>query len=544
MTAAAPAVNSRVRRWAALGIFLAAFLAAAFTNGDYGVTWDEPPYFQITDLHIRWTVEFAQDLVHGNLAHSLDDKRIEAAWHRAYWVPHPPLSRIVSGAAHAIFSPRLDEFVAYRLGPALFFGLLTAVLYLWMSELFGQGIGWFSALCLALIPNVFGFAHIAVTDMPLAAMWLLTVYCFWKGVDDWKWSIALGIVWGLALATKFPALLIPVPLLLWAHIFRRDRYANNTMAMLFLSPVVMVATQPYLWHKPFLRILEFLYEGVSRGYRPETNYAVFFFGRSYYSDQLPRYYTFFLTAITTPEAVLALTLIGVIVLFRDSARRATLALFAFNALFILLLGALPGAVLHDGMRQMLSVYAFMAALAGAGFYYVAQALGRRLSRIKALEAVANLQTKASAALGALLLFPSLVAVVAYHPFELSYYNRFVGGLSGAYARGLETTYFMEAVTPSFLKYLNETLPSGAVVNGFFANFMLEFYQEHGRLRRDIKVTEDKRFDYALLLNRRSVISTMTARHQLDFIKEGQSPVASVSLAGVPLVTLYRVEPGK
>jgi hypothetical protein len=529
-------------KWPFIAIFLGTFLLVAWTAGDYGVAWDEPNYFHASDLHIRWISEFADNLFRREPGKSLDEKVIQDAWHwDFYHVPHPPFSRIVSGITKALCAPYIDKFTAYRLGPALFFSLLVSVVYLWVTEIFSWPVGLFAALSVGLTPNMFGFAHIAVTDMPLAAMWFLTVYFFWKGLDNWKWSIALGIVWGLALATKFPAVLIPVPLFLWAHIYRRNSYANNTMAMLFLSPIVMLASQPYLWHKPFMRVLEFLYEGVSRGYRPETKFPIYFFGRSYFSDQLPRYYTFFLTAVTTPETILALSLVGCALLFRDRSRRPALALCAINALFIVAMGVLPGAVLHDGMRQMLSVYAFMAVLAGAGFYYVAQALGQRLSRIRALESIANLKTKATAVLGALLLFPSLVAVVAYHPFELSYYNRFVGGLSGAYARGLETTYFMEAITPPFLKYLNETLPSGAVLNGLAANFMLEFYQQEGRLRRDIKITEDAGFDYILLLNRRSIVNALP-RSKLAVLNGREHPDASVSAGGVPLVMLYRTGP--
>ena len=157
----------------------------------------------------------------------------------------------------------LDKFSAYRLAPALFFAVLVTVIYLWLNELFGPATGLFSAIALILIPNLFGYAHIAVTDLPLAAMWFLTVYCFWKGLSGWQWSVALGVVWGLALSTKFPALLIPVPLILWAHLFHRDKYANNIFSLLFLAPLVMVATQPYLWHQTGLRVLEFLYEGIS-----------------------------------------------------------------------------------------------------------------------------------------------------------------------------------------------------------------------------------------------------------------------------------------
>ena len=225
-------------------------------------------------------------------------------------MPHPPFSRIVSGFARNISSLFLGKISAYRMGPALFFALLVTVMFVWMQELFGRVTGLFSALAVILTPNLFGYAHIAVTDLPLATMWFLTTYSFWKGLWSWKWSVVLGIVWGLALSTKFPALLILIPLVVWAHLFHRDKYVNNMFAMLFLAPMVMVATQPYLWHQTGLRVLEFLYEGISRGYRPETNFGVFFFNQILQSNQLPWYYSFFLVGVTTPEPIAILALLG------------------------------------------------------------------------------------------------------------------------------------------------------------------------------------------------------------------------------------------
>ena len=271
-------VESRTSRWLSpLILFFATMLLIGATLKDYGVTWDEPPYFHATDLHMRWLADSMENMIRGELRKSLDDQTIKDAWHwNPYNVPHPPFSRIVSGFARNISSLFLGKISAYRVGPALFFAVLVTVMYLWMTELFGRATGLFSALALILTPNLFAFAHIAVTDLPLASMWFITAYCFWKGLANWKWSAALGVVWGLALSTKFPALLIPAPLILWAHLFHRDKYVNNVFALLSLAPIVMVATQPYLWHQTGLRVLEFVYEGISRGYRPETNYGVLF----------------------------------------------------------------------------------------------------------------------------------------------------------------------------------------------------------------------------------------------------------------------------
>lgn len=227
-------VESRTSRWLSpLILFFATMLLIGATSKDYGVTWDEPPYFHATDLHMRWLADSMENIIWGELRKSLDDQTIKDAWHwNPYNVPHPPFSRIVSGFARYISSLFLGKISAYRLGPALFFALLVTVMFVWMKELFGRATGLFSALAVILTPNLFGYAHIAVTDLPLATMWFITTYSFWKGLRSWKWSVALGIVWGLALATKFPALLIPAPLILWAHLFHRDKYVNNLFALL------------------------------------------------------------------------------------------------------------------------------------------------------------------------------------------------------------------------------------------------------------------------------------------------------------------------
>jgi hypothetical protein len=70
--------------------------------------------------------------------------------------------------------------------------------------------------------------------------------------------------------------------------------------------------------------------------------------------------------------------------------------------------------------------------------------------------------------------------------------------------------------------------------------MLEYYQNEGKLRRDIKITDTGNFDYAIVIIRRSVLSAMP-QSQLAVINERALPIASVSLAGVPLVILYRTK---
>lgn len=526
----------RAMRWfTPTALFLGTLLVIGATTKDYGVTWDEPAYFHATDLHLQWFKAVGDNISSGELRKSLDDATINTAWHwNPYNVPHPPFSRIVSGMAKELSSPFLDKFSAYRMGPALFFALLVVVMYLWINELYGHAAGLFSSLALVFIPNLFGYAHIAVTDLPLATMWFLTVYCFWKGLSHWQWSLLLGIVWGLALSTKFPAVLIPIPLILWAHLFHRDKYVNNVFAMLFLAPIIMVAIQPYLWHQTGLRVLEFLYEGISRGYRLDANFGVFFFNQILSSNQLPWYYPFFIVGVTTPDSLVALAMLGLLSVPWLQEQRSAPLLFFANAAFVLIMGILPGAVLHDGVRQLLSALPFLCALAGAGFYFLATWLLRIAQRSVRLERVANLKTKIIGTLFLLVCFNPALDLYLAHPFQLSYYNRLVGGIRGAYERGLEMTYFMEAFTPAFLNSLNEKLPANSVMNASFANFMFAYYQKHGHLRPDIKITETGPVNYYVLLNRRSVLTAPQRR----LMSGSTQSVLSVNLAGVSLVRVF------
>src|SRR5439155_9497392 len=209
-------------------------------------------------------------------------------------------------------------------------------------------------------------------------------------------------------------------------------------------------------------------------------------------------------------------------------------LFFFNVTFILALGLMPGAVLHDGVRQMLSALPFIAALAGVGFHTLLFWSVKFVRDRCAVTHISRLETKVAGILVLLVCFSPLLDVYLCHPFELSFYNRFVGGVRGAYERGLETTYFMEAFTPNFLRALNEKLPRNAIVNASIANFMFSIYQKEGRLRPDIKLTDGQSFNYYVILHRRSALGP----RERILINAPLKPFLAIDLAGVPLVSVF------
>jgi hypothetical protein len=190
---------------------------------------------------------------------------------------------------------------------------------------------------------------------------------------------------------------------------------------------------------------------------------------------------------------------------------------------------------------MLPALPFLAATAGGGFYIVSEWLLWSVHRSTKLQAVGNLRGKLIAVLGLLILFSPALDLYLCHPFQLSFYNRFVGGVRGAYQRGLELTYSMEAFTPEFVEALNTKLPQNSVINASFANFMFNYYQREGRLRADITISDAESADYYILLNRRSVLA---ARERL--LMNGSKPIyLAEQLAGVPLVAVFELKtPGQ
>lgn len=519
------------------------FILIVSTAPQYGLTFDEPLYFRASDLEIQWIADFISGVINGNGASILSEEKIKAAWRwNPYHVPHPPFSRLVSGTTKALAAPFIDKFTAYRIGSALFFTLLVIASYVWMGELCDKKTGLFSAFAILLMPNLFGFAHFANTDMALTALWFLTAYCFTKGLQSWKWSLALGTVWGLALATKFPAFLIPIPLFIWAHLYHRRNYANNLFSMVFLSPIVMIGCQPYLWHQTLPRLATFLYDSVSRGYRWETDFPIFFFHQIYRSSTVPWYYPFFMTLVMIPETFLGLFLAGFIAMAWMKTQREVMVLFLLNAGSVLAMGLFPGAVLHDVNRLTLPALPFLTSLASCGFFFLTCKVTAICGTTDTLQRIRHLRLKLTAALLLLALFPPALDVIHYHPYELSYYNRLVGGIRGAYQKGLEVTYLMEALTPKFLRLLNQRLPPHAAISGSgradttHYNYMFEYYQKEKGLRPDIRITNPMAFDYYILLNRHSLFTEFDRAVSTHVV-----PDMTLELDGVPLISIYRRE---
>ncbi len=252
---------TREERWLAVALWALAFAALWATESAVGFTRDESVYFYASESYARWF----QQLWH-NPSRALTDAAIVRAFD--YNHEHPALMKVLFGLSHLLFHDTLGWLrpaAAFRL-PAFALGaLVPALTFLLGSAVYGRTAGLFAALSFLLVPRHFFHAQLACFDMPIAAMWLLVVYAFWRALDDRIWGVLCGLFFGLALATKHNALFLPfilAPFALWRAwtVSEKQPVARTglwrvvglfaTVAVLY--GVLLVALGPVGFQKKFL----------------------------------------------------------------------------------------------------------------------------------------------------------------------------------------------------------------------------------------------------------------------------------------------------
>ncbi len=508
--------------WMLIGLLaLLAFASVTMSMGGLGLAWDEAYYYQPAMDAAHWLgrMLFGSDKPSSNEAIA------------AYWSKIPELPSIVkfaTGISRALLRGIWGELGSLRIPSALALSGSLVLIYLLMFPAYGRPAALASCFAYGLMPRVFGHAHFAASESLTVFMFLAVVYCFLQGLRSWRWSVVLGVVFGLALATKINCFFLPFILLPWAHVYHRTRYVNNFFAMMFLGPVVMMICWPWLWHGPVERLLEYLQFHSTHQYT-----ALYYFGTKYnYGSTLaPWHYPLVITLVTTPVVVLLLVVLGVAWVLVRIRTKALGTLLLIGAGVQLAIASLPLVPKYDGIRLFIPVFPFLAMLVGvavAGLVGVVPPERRIWKNVSSRSAL-------TAVLLVLLAVNGLWGIVRSHPRELSYFNLLIGGLPGAFARGMETTYWGEALDDDVISYLNDELPSGAEVKVLAAHGkVFELLKQQGKLKRDLVLDADPPYDYHLLLVRKGFF----ARPEWCLFKEW-APQRIFSFRGVPFVVIYK-----
>lgn len=513
----------RFVRWASVALGLLAFACLFPGLDDVGIAWDEVYYFDSVTRIQEWAGQVA---VGPDRSRLLGQEVVRETFNwRRYYNPHPPAYKLAMAATEAAFGRWTGEVVGYRLAPLAFFSLLVGCVTWLAGMAWGRLAGVGAGLSILLMPRIVGHAHIGATDMLTTLAWFVaSVGLVLYVLEDRRRFLAIGAAGlGVALATKFTGYLIPLAILLWMIAYGRSRRAVAGAILWGVSGLVVAwALNPLMWHDPVAETLRLVQDTLSRDeVVPITTY---YMGR-HYGYQVPGHHVIVMTLITVPLSILALVGWGSVASLRRWEEKPVGGLCWTQILFFVALMAAPGSPNHDGVRLWLPMFPFVALLAGRGFGSMIRIVRQRTPGPGAI--------LASLVLAALFFVPPYLQTVRVAPLYLAYYNELIGGVPGAARAGMETTYWMEAVTPAFLEKVGETLPEGARLSAWPNVPHYQWLQAHGMLRGDIVVTDEMPPEYFLLVARKSIFQAYHWR-----IYENVIPDLAVELDGVEIVGLY------
>jgi hypothetical protein len=541
--------------------FLVAAVLMFATESDYGVASDVGNYYYSSLRQLSWLQEFVQGISAGQLSSALSPEALNEHWRwMTIRLPHPPLSREISGVTWFLFRDLFGTVSAYRVGVMLTYALLTAGCAAFTASAGSSllaGIG--AGLSMLTLPVLFAHGHLAHTDLFLAAFWFgAGAYLFrWVQSSRGRDLVVSGIFLGAAVSTKFTGLLAIPVLGLWVLLRRPGRFLRAVLVVGPTALAVFFLTNPVLWADPALGLADYFGAGFSRTEEALNLLRTLYFG-TFFAYRGPWHYPFVWTLIVIPPTILAAILAGV----ADRRNRLLVGFCLLNASVLYAALMLPSAPMHDGVRLILPAFPFFAVLGGLGTARIAELIVR-LPALRGRAPAAAL----TAAVVALLFVPAAAAVIRTHPYQLSYINFFVGGVKGAERRGLEITNLKEILNEEVLADLATFIPDGAVIDPGFLLEEICFAQTLGRaplgwvvetrwpslipdrpdlnlvcagdeVRTPIAVDRDPApAGYLLQYNRKAMWRPID--WAMD--RQGDPPAYEITLEGAPLLRVYRLE---
>jgi 4-amino-4-deoxy-L-arabinose transferase-like glycosyltransferase len=534
----------------AAALFAAVTVVTAAVAHRQGINRDEAYYMEAGEQY----ASYWERLVTGGLHAPFSDATIGRYW--GYNHEHPPLMKLAYGLSWRLFHTchcaedralhpavaRLDsgrhvtlplfdlESTAFRLPTILCFAALTALVYLFFGRAFGSRAGGLAAALLtALQPRAFFHAQTAGFDLPIAALWVATTVAWWHALGSVRRrpGVAVGVLFGLALATKLQSFFLP--LALGGHwLLLRLRGARPPvwplLWMAVLGPLIFFASWPWLWHDTVRRFGDYL--GFHLGH---VHYNFEYFGTNYYHPPYPWHEPLGELVTTAPVVLLALAAAGAVVLVRSRRDRAdarmTGTLIAASAVVPVIPFLFGNTPIFGETKHWLATMPFLAIAAGVAVAALAAQLRHR--------ALAALLVLVAAA-------PSAVETARSHPYGLSHYNALAGGAPGGADLGMNRQFWGYSVL-GVVGWLDEHLPPRARLYLHDWNHdAYEIYLRERRLRPDI--VDAGMEDEGVRASQAALVVHEKHFNKYEYMIWAAygtvRPVHVLTLDGVPLVTIY------
>ena len=204
--------------------------------------------------------------------------------------------------------------------------------------------------------------------------------------------------------------------------------------------------------------------------------------------------------------------------------------------FIIL--SLPMSPAHDGIRYLLPAFPF-------AICFMVLGLEKLWLFIKDQSSTGFLKVFSRYAASVVMLFLFAIDIYGparFPPFELSYYNKLIGGIPGAYRKGFETTYWWEIMNHDVIEQLNRICGNAYV---YFPLPPIDLFFKHMIKANKISFRPTKNpneADFMIIYGRPFV--RFWEFHTSPILKKNRIKpymVWQISLDSVPFIRLYRLE---
>ncbi len=432
--------------------FLCTVLVVTVNQQEIGIARDETIYMGVGTNYAKWW----RGLV--TFDHGVSAADITRTWGGKNATDnnreHPPLIKTAMGMSHWLFHDKLgvfDELTAYRFPAALLAGLLVVLVYAMTLRIWGFTEAMLAGICMLLMPRALFHAGLGCFDAPIMSLWFATIYAYWRCLDGRKWPWQVGVVFGLALATKHNAFLLPFALGLHLAVigYRAGKWRGIVLhrwrvivSLALLGPLVLIVLWPWLWLSPITHVKQWL-----TFHTTHVHYNFEYLGHNWNAPRFPWHVALVTTLFTVPIATLAAALTGGclwIARWRsktaadaDRAPALLLGLSAAASMVPFFLGTTP---IFGAEKHWMPALPTVCIAAGVGGIWAARLAA---SYLQTFESITQQLAKrlALGIVGGGIVLAAATETVAAQPYGLSWYNALAGGSAGAADLGMNRQFW-------------------------------------------------------------------------------------------------------
>ncbi len=576
---------------------IALFLAVSFcivgfsTVKDYGFNWDFFYYFYRGEVYLNFSLtgeqHFDKDKIecrfqdesHNPFNYDLLSKELTDKKKQLYLKTgessYGGFTGTLSALGCEIFHKKLnllEDLDAHHYAYVVLASFALFFYFLFVSRAFSTATALLATGFLFLFPRFIGHIPSNPKDSVVTCLGIMAVYFFWRAIEGnkWKYLIPATMLTAFGVSSKFSAYMIPAILFLWSisYFIRYKKFSLElnkkfwgylvaSIAVFFLSVYIF---SPIRWVDP-LGIFKSITGLIEFSYKSPVNRSKFANPGpvNAFNAQKKLMYIFYPTGlflVTTPVFTLFTGIIGFFISLKSIKQKFSTFKIDSRLLVVIwfiipiMIASLPGFsyYVRKPRHFMFFIPAFCI-LAALGTKWSVEFLRTKLNRKISLKS-ANFIIGGMVCFGFLSL---VVSVIQTHPYEITFFNRLIGGAAGAKSIKLPggrtgiplATDSSALVYRQGIKWLNKNAPSDSSLYLTTDVDKMPIVASK-ELRGDIKIVPEWRFNFDMLKKEQFYVMIIPEHWEeqtdavLQYCYKNYKPVYSIISQGEPIFLIYKL----